>query len=134
MKITSNRNIEVYIEENECVATRSCAEGNFAHSEKYSLDKLKQSLESIQKSGSESAKRCPQFFYFCKIVEKTISVTFSIHCFHSFWRINITDLIAIWPSGGLGPVIGKKILLNIINPMQSKNGARPMAVWFINLI
>ena len=38
----------------------------------------------------------------------------------------------IWPSGGLRLVIDKKKIIKIINPVQSKNRARPMAARLIN--
>ena len=61
-----------------------------AHSEKYSLDKLKQSLESIQKCGSESINPMPPiltiFLVPSKIVEKkdkktTSKIRFSFSLF-----------------------------------------------------
>ena len=48
-----------------------------AHREKYSLDKLKQSLESIQKCGSESANPMPPILTIFPVPSKIVGKTTS---------------------------------------------------------
>ena len=49
-------------------------------------------------------------------------------------RLRDSVPITIWPSGGLRLVTDKKKIIIIINPVQSKNRARPMAAWLIRSV